>query len=265
MATRQGVTHGPDIRGWRRSDEVQREVASTADQTSRSLPFQVRGSLQTVLALRLLEPDDPEFLTKLVEKIAYAPDFYRDAPIVLDLAAVTDREPIDLVRFAEELRRHRLVPVGVQHAGPAWLEEAERAGLAVFAAGGPGGAAQSGRGVQPPRGARRPASAMVVTEPVRGGQQLVAHEGDLVVLAPVGHGAEIAAAGHIHVYAPLRGRAYAGIEGDESAMIFCDQLDAELVSIAGVYVVNEEIDTTLLGKRVRISCMGDRLHLAPMS
>lgn len=244
---------------------MQREVASTADQTSRRLPFQVRGSLQTMLALRLLDPDDPEFLAKLVEKIAYAPDFYRDAPIVLDLAAVADREPIDLLRFAEELRRHRLVPVGVQNAAPAWLEEAERAGLAVFAGGGPGHSAPPARGVEPPPAGRRRAAAMVVTEPVRGGQQLVASEGDLVVLAPVGHGAEIAAAGHIHVYAPLRGRAYAGIEGDENAMIFCDQLDAELVSIAGVYVVNEEIDTALLGRRVRISCMGDRLHLVPMA
>ena len=244
---------------------MQREVASTADQTSRRLPFQVRGSLQTMLALRLLDPDDPEFLAKLVEKIAYAPDFYRDAPIVLDLAAVADREPIDLLRFAEELRRHRLVPVGVQNAAPAWLEEAERAGLAVFAGGGPGHSAPPARGVEPPSAGRRRAAAMVVTEPVRGGQQLVASEGDLVVLAPVGHGAEIAAAGHIHVYAPLRGRAYAGIEGDENAMIFCDQLDAELVSITGVYVVNEEIDTALLGRRVRISCMGDRLHLVPMA
>ncbi len=243
---------------------MQREVASTTDQTSRSLPFQVRGSLQAVLALRLLDPEDPEFLAKLVEKIAYAPDFYRDAPIVLDLAAVTDREPIDLLQFAEELRRHRLVPVGVQNAGAAWLAEAERAGLAVFAAGGRGDAAAGTRAVQPPRASRRPTAATVVREPVRGGQQVVAGEGDLVVLAPVGHGAEIAAAGHIHVYAPLRGRAYAGIEGDESAMIFCDQLDAELVSIAGVYVVNEEIDTALLGRRVRISCMGDRLHLAPL-
>ncbi len=254
--------HGPDVPGYRWRDEVQREVASTPDQTSRSLPFQVRGSLQTVLALRLLDPEHPEFLAKLVEKIAYAPDFYRDAPVVLDLAAVTDRQPVDLVALSEELRRHRLVPVGVQNAAPAWLEEAARAGLAVFAAGGGTAAAGARAGAQPRAGSRR-AAAMVVREPVRGGQQVVASEGDLVVLAAVGHGAEIAAAGHIHVYAPLRGRAYAGIEGDENAMIFCDQLDAELVSIAGVYVVNEEIDAALLGRRVRISCRGDHLRLEP--
>ena len=77
--------------------------------------------------------------------------------------------------------------------------------------------------------------------------------------APVSAGAELAAAGHIHVYATLRGRAFAGIGGDEQALIFCDQLEAELVSIAGVHLVNEEIDPKALRKRARIVLDRDRL------
>ncbi len=239
-------------------------MASTLDQTSRRLPFQVRGSLQTVLALRLLDPEDPAFLSKLIEKIAYAPDFYRDAPIVLDLAAVHDRRPIDLVALVEELRARRLAPVGVQNASPAWKEEAERAGLAIFGTGGTADAAGEGRSLNRERPAVRTSRTLVIREPVRSGQQIVAQDGDLIVLAPVGAGAEIAAVGHIHVYGPLRGRAYAGYEGDEKAMIFCDQLEAQLVSIAGLYVVNEEIAEPLLGRRVRISCTGSQLQLVPM-
>jgi septum site-determining protein MinC len=71
--------------------------------------------------------------------------------------------------------------------------------------------------------------------------------------------------GHIHVYGALRGRAFAGIEGDESAMIFCDQLEAQLVSVAGVHKVNEEIDPKQLRKRARIVLEHERIiiHTAP--
>lgn len=253
------------------------QATAKAPSDGRSYPFQVRGSLQTILALRLLAPNHPDFFTLLVDKIAHAPDFFRDAPIVIDLAAVADTPPIDLAGFAERLRAHRLVPVGVQNGSPAWNAEALKAGLAVFGSGGtlanrqgparPNGDRQRPPSVpaaQPVPAAQRRGAAMVITEPVRGGQQVLAPEGDLVVLGPVGHGAELAAAGHVHVYGPLRGRAFAGIEGDESAMIFCDQLAAELLSIAGIYTVNEDIDQRLLNRRVRISCDGERLVLVPV-
>jgi len=83
-------------------------------------------------------------------------------------------------------------------------------------------------------------------------------------MAPVSAGAEVAAAGHIHVYAPLRGRAFAGMNGDEQAMIFCEQLHAELLSIAGIHQVSEELDARLLGKRVRASLAAERLKIEPL-
>ena len=214
--------------------------------------------MQTLLALQLLDPEDPAFFSELVAKIAYAPDFYRDAPILIDVGPVRGRPPIDLEAFITELSRHRLRPVGLVNASPPWREAAQAAGLAVFP-----------EGAEPP--AKRPVAptragaAMVVDRPVRGGEQIVAREGDLVVLAPVGHGAELAAVGHIHVYAPLRGRAFAGIEGDERAMIFCDRLEAELLSIAGVYTVAEEMDPRLVGARVRIQRRGEQLVVTPLS
>ncbi len=158
-----------------------------------------------------------------------------------------------------------MVPVGLQNGSPAWNEAAVALGLAIFAAGG-------GAAAEPKAAAREPArprpqplpSGLVVKEPVRGGQQVVAPEGDLIVMAPVSAGAEVAAAGHIHVYAPLRGRAFAGMNGDERAMIFCEQLNAELLSIAGIHLVNEELDARLLGKRVRASLDGERLRVEPL-
>lgn len=243
---------------------MQSTVAATTPPEARPYPFQVRGSLQTLLALRLIAPGDPDFFPKLLDKIAHAPDFFRGAPIVIDLAAIADTPPIDLLELAQRLRDHRLVPVGVQNGSPAWNEAAAAAGLAVFPAGSAAPERQSRSTAPRPAAAEKRGAALLVTEPVRGGQQIHAPDGDLVVLGPVGHGAELAAAGHIHVYGALRGRAFAGIGGDERAMIFCDQLAAELLSIAGVYLVSEDINQGLLNRRVRVHCDGEKLVLSPL-
>ncbi len=84
----------------------------------------------------------------------------------------------------------------------------------------------------------------VVTTPVRSGQQIYAPGGDLIILASVSAGAEVLADGNIHIYGPLRGRALAGIKGDERARIFCGSQEAELVSIAGHYLVDEVLHST---------------------
>ena len=52
-------------------------------------------------------------------------------------------------------------------------------------------------------------------------------------------GAEVIADGHIHVYAPLRGKAIAGARGNTEARIFALTLEAELLSIAGIYRPSE--------------------------
>ena len=241
--------------------------AAKAPSTSRGLPFQMRGGMQTILSLRLLAPGDPDFFPLLLDKIAHSPDFFREAPIVLDVAPIAAETATGLPDLVEQLRQHRLMPVGVQHGSPAWNEAAVALHLAVFGEGGTADAPVqrparqvAGREAAPAT-VRRQGPAVTVSGPIRGGQQVHSPDGDLVVTAMVGHGAEIAAAGHIHVYGTLRGRAFAGIGGDEQAMIFCDQLNAELLSIAGVHLVNEEIDPGLLGRRVRVRLERDRLVL----
>jgi septum site-determining protein MinC len=236
----------------------------------RQAPFQVRGSLQTVLSLRLVAPDDPSFLPLLLDKIAHSPDFFRNAPLVLDVAPLVGGPPLDFELLALHLRQQKLMPVGIQNGSPEWNEAAMSAGLAVF------GTGSTPRAVpDAPTGARTPAAAtvapvpraqpaVVIREPVRGGQQINA-AGDLIVMATVSAGAELAAVGNIHVYGALRGRAFAGIEGDEDALIFCDQLEAELLSVAGVHLVAEAIDEKHLRRRARVALEHERLviHTLP--
>ena len=84
-------------------------------------------------------------------------------------------------------------------------------------------------------------STRIITQPVRSGQQIY-HPGELIILAPVGAGSEILADGNIHVYGPLRGRALAGVNGNNKAHIFCQHFEAELISINGRFKPAGTID-----------------------
>ncbi len=110
----------------------------------------------------------------------------------------------------------------------------------------------------------RGSNTKVIREPVRSGQQYYAKGGDLIVLSPVSHGAELLADGNIHVYGPLRGRALAGVTGDTSAHIFCQSLEAELISIAGNYKISEDMDQAVWRLAVDIYFEDGRLHIQPL-
>ncbi|GAA0777504.1 septum site-determining protein MinC [Roseibium denhamense] len=85
-------------------------------------------------------------------------------------------------------------------------------------------------------------SSIVITEPVRSGQSVLHPDGDVTVIGSVSSGAEIIAGGSIHIYGALRGRALAGVAGKDCARIFCTKLDAELVSINGLYKVADDFN-----------------------
>src|SRR5690606_12450274 len=93
---------------------------------------------------------------------------------------------------------------------------------------------------------------MLITQPVRSGQRVYSR-GDLTVTATVSAGAEIMAEGNIHVYGSLRGRALAGVQGDVTARIFCMDLQAELLSIAGIYQLRDDISKEVQHKAAQVS------------
>ncbi|EPY03078.1 septum site-determining protein MinC [Magnetospirillum fulvum] len=222
--------------------------------TEDAAPFQLRAASLTLLTLKVVNPADPEFFPRLATMLSLAPGFYRNAPIVLDLSATGLRPPCDLVEFCARIKEMGIIPVGIQRANAAWERAAALAGLPPF---------PTGRATDAQPVAKEPSKAAsgtrILSEPVRSGQQVYAHKGDLIVLGAVSHGAELLADGHIHVYGPLRGRALAGMSGDKSARIFCRALDAELVSVAGLYMVSEQLDPALHGKPAQICVDGEAL------
>jgi len=171
-----------------------------------------------------------------------------------------------LVEAKDVLRRHTLTLVGVQNASPAQVEAASLVGLASFA---PNSAQPNRRRAPEPipapaavqTGRETKAKTRLVTQPVRSGTQIYARGADLVVIAEVSPGAEIMADGNIHVYGALRGRALAGAGGDTEARIFCNRFEAELVSIAGHYLVSEQMPAEERGFPVQITLVDDRLTI----
>jgi septum site-determining protein MinC len=228
----------------------------------------VHGAVFTVMVVRAAMLRDPAFETELAQQVQRSPRFFLNAPVVLDLRQATEflREA-EYVEARDILRRHTLTLIGIQNAQPAQIEAAAAAGLASFA---PNSTQPNrARPIEPtssaaPSSPRPPtpiAKSRLITQPVRSGTQIYARGSDLVVTAPVSAGAEIMADGNIHVYSVLRGRALAGAAGDVEARIFCSRLEAELVSIAGRYLVSDQLPPEQRGFPVQIALIDDRLTI----
>lgn len=241
--------------------------------------FELKGSVMTVLVLHIKETDADYLYPQIEKKMGKSRAFFNSAPVLIDLSAVDEERQaaLDFTLLTETLRRLGLVPVGVRGAVECQSERVLQAGLGLLPA------VRSERTVTPspeiqslpsetveeknqpepadhtPSQAAKTASTKVITLPVRSGQQVFAPEGDLVILSSVNAGAEVLAAGNIHVYGALRGRAMAGIHGDTTARIFSLQCNPELVAVAGEYVVNELLNDELVNHSVMISLVEGRL------
>lgn len=179
----------------------------------------------------------------LTTLFAATPDFFGGEAAVFECGRLAaDAAPPDWAWLARELRSRGLNPFAVQNASAEVAAAAARAGLLVLNEAAPAPAAAAPEPTPLPETSPAPEAAAaaatptrIVDKPLRSGQRVYAAGGDIVVLAAVNPGAEVIADGSIHVYAPLKGRALAGARGDAMARIFTTHLEAELVSIAGVY------------------------------
>ena len=95
-------------------------------------PFQLRGGAFTVLVLRLDDPKDPTLFKLLADKIAQAPNFFRHAPVVIDLQNLAEAPPFNMAELGRRLRQHQLVPIGVQNATEEQNRAAINAGWSIF-------------------------------------------------------------------------------------------------------------------------------------
>lgn len=241
--------------------------------------FQIKGGRISVTTLELTHYDYSGFNEQLSQAVSAAPQLFEQMPIVFGLEKLAPDAFVDFIEIFQLCQFHGLMPVAIRGGTPELQTAAAVAGLASLPAQNRRAAHPAAAAAEPPAPAAAetappavPAAAVdetpaplrasrVITTPVRSGQQVYAQGGDLIVMAPVSAGAEILADGNIHVYGPLRGRALAGIQGDAEARIFCQSLEAELVSIAGHYQINEELRGELWRKPVQIALAKAQLQI----
>ena len=205
----------------------------------------------------------------LHEKINLAPDFFKDSPLIIDLRELNKSNlDLDFAQIAQLLKRNGFFPVGIRGGNEQQNKQARALSLPIDTVRELGnpiimGETQKQESIQQPEVAivkesvqpaaipPVPATSVLVTQPIRSGQRIYS-SGDLIILSQVSAGAEIMAEGNIHVYNTLRGRALAGVHGNTAARIFCFDLQAELISIAGDYKTSEDLNKQTYNSPVQV-------------
>lgn len=258
-----------------------RPSRKTVVRMTKDSPIQFKGtSLKIIQAL--LRTTDPTVLhAALAELTGNAPDFFENDLAVLDFtAAEAQVSGADWAGIRTLLQGSGLHAVATRGLPEELAAEAAAAGLPALAEGALGRPGKAAPAAPPPALAapvEPPPSAIVevpvatpaaiLDKPLRSGQRFYARGSDLVVTAMVSAGAEVIADGNIHVYAPLRGRALAGAAGDKGARIFTTCLEAELVSVAGIYRTFEGgVPADLAQKPATVGLTDDgTLNVAPLA
>jgi septum site-determining protein MinC len=240
-----------------------------------SSAFEVKGTVSSLTVLRLRTSDVDAIEADLAERIIPFPQIFNAAPVVID-AAFLDGKPLPWEAIARILRASKLVPVAAANVPAAETDPAVSAGFGIVQLGSrlrtldpepdvPSPVPATGSSpVTATATVTAAAEPVVVAQAVRGGQVVYARGVDLIARAPVNAGAQVIADGCIHAWAPLRGRALAGAQGRKDARIFCLSLEAELVSVAGEYVLADEIPDALRGRPAQVFLDGERVRIAPL-
>ena len=225
--------------------------------------LEIRFGPVDMAQVRLRSTDPGTIVDELTGRVATAPKFFERTAVCLDLSGL-GREPdvSELRGMVEAVRRAGMLPVGLVNGTAttgALARQVDMPLLAQFRAPTKSPPVVHAAPVVEPEA---DVTALLHTQAVRSGQRLYARHRDLIVMAPVGAGAELMADGCVHAYNTLRGRVMAGARGDTRARVFCQEFYAELVSIAGVFRVFETIPEELAGKPVQAWLDGDALRFA---
>lgn len=228
--------------------------------TSKSQAFSLKGRMFTMTVLKLSDKNISRIFEQVEQSVQQAPSLFTQAPIVLDLQDI-ECDSVDIHALIMGIKEQGLLPVAVQTQNPTLAAAASAIGLANMAASSQWDKEYATAETKP---SQMPDTVIgkTVASPVRSGQQVVAKHSDLIIQASVSPGAELLADGNIHVYGALRGRALAGINGNEDTTIYCQSLEAELVSIAGFYLHNEELP--MHKKPCRIFLKDESIHVTPL-
>ena len=236
--------------------------------------FDLKSAQLPVLSVVLRGTDMQALVQDLKQRLSDDPDFFDNDPVLIDLSQVNDaEEEIDFPALIDALRAHRTIPVAVRGGNEAQMAAANALGLTAAPDVMPARRAEPEiheiiREVEVVHEVEVPAplaDAVIVDKPLRSGQRVYAKGTDIVVLDIVSYGAEVIADGNVHVYAPLRGRAVAGASGNTNARIFSTCMEAQLLSIAGIYrTIETDLPAEVAGKPAKVRLEGEKIIIEPV-
>ena len=232
--------------------------------------FRMKGTTLTSIVLEVIDFEPDRFESQLAAKVNSAPQFFTRSSLILHL--VTSMTATEFELLVALCRRFGLQPMAVRGNVGELKRVINDLGLAdVSQSKFTESSLKSTRTdtqttsektvsvAAPNKPALTPAK--VINRPVRSGQQVYAEGGDLVITAAVSEGAEVLADGNIYIYGTLRGRALAGVKGNSHARVFCQSLDAELISIAGQFIMHETVKTSCWKQPAQVYLEEDTLHI----
>lgn len=271
------------------------DSSTVVDDSTREPSFRLKGGLFPMTLLDLSSHDAEQLRHDLSIKVAEAPAFFQQAPAVISFEQLEhDSDSIDLKQTIKLCLEFGLIIVALRGGSEKLQAQALELNLALMPAArikavdkeknqttepaqvnsaeseiaaneavdsNPDNAQQQ----ELPLVQATTAACKIISTPVRSGQQIYAAGGDLIVLAPVSAGAELLADGNIHVYGALRGRALAGVKGNSDARVFCHSQEAELISIAGCFMVDEDLRSDHWKQAVQILLQDEKLHIKPLA
>lgn len=249
---------------------------------------ELRSAHFSLFTVRIHELDPDAITATLADHVGAAPELLSRAPVVLELPDESLAPGEELLRdLLERVRHAGLNPLGyvaesdsplgvaVQRLKLPLLSperrrlRADDLALATVAEAPPAKPAPSAEIAPDPAAglavlAAAAQSPLIQTDMVRSGQRVYARGGDLVLLGPVSHGAEVIADGNVYSFHRLQGKVLAGARGDVGARILSARFDPELVSIAGNYRVLESVPAELKDRVVQVRLVGERLEMLPL-
>ena len=239
--------------------------------------FEIKSAQWPLVALSLRSPVVEQLAHDMSQKFGEQVDFFDQDPLLIDLTGIEDQTgALDMASVLKVLKSFKLKPLAYKGGNAAQRMAAQGVGLVLADDALWHKVSQQvvdQTATTPVKAVESAPTPQTLThfldKPLRSGQQFYARGGDLVVTAMVNPGAEVVADGSIHVYAPLRGKAIAGARGNSQARIFARELEAELISIAGVYRTNEVgLPDNVRGRaahiRLHVSEQGERLLIEPL-
>ncbi len=230
--------------------------------------FNLKMSMLSLSEIELSTNNLNNVLLTLEKKAEIAAEFLKNSPVVINLKNLpTDETTVDFKQLNQLLRQYQMLPIGYKNATDEQANNAQQAGLVLLQDTIKNNKKTSEAPTKSTKKEAKPFTsvpAKIVKGTVRSGQQIIA-QGDLIIVGSVSATAEVLAVGNIHIYGSLRGRALAGIAGNANTLIYCQKMQAELVSIAGVYQLSEDMPKGLDATPILVQSINSKVELTPIN